>query len=100
MTMQAKTAWKRCVEFINANYQEAEIYELLKERFGISERELEEQFGETYGISVWDYILNRRFNAAKELLRFTIQPMDEVIEKSGIGRTGNCFISCLKKMKL
>ena len=32
-----------------------------------------------------DYILNRRFNAAKELLRFTIQPMNEVIAESGIG---------------
>ena len=30
-------------------------------------------------------ILNRRFNAAKELLRFTIQPMSEVITESGIG---------------
>lgn len=83
------SAGKNCMEevreFINANYQEAGIYELLKERFGMRERELEEQFGETYGINVWDYILNRRFNAAKELLRFTIQPMDEVIEKSGIG---------------
>ena len=29
--------------------------------------------------------LNRRFNAAKELLRFTIQPMSEVITESGIG---------------
>lgn len=72
-------------EFVNANYREAGIYNLLAERFGMESDALEQQFGENYGISVRDYILNRRFNAAKELLRFTIQPMNEVIEESGIG---------------
>ncbi len=46
---------------------------------------MEQKFAGSYGISVRDYILNRRFNAAKELLRFTIQPMSEVITESGIG---------------
>lgn len=72
-------------ECINANYREAGIYKFLAERFGIEQSVLERQFNESYGISVRDYILNRRFNAAKELLRFTIQPMNEVIEESGIG---------------
>lgn len=72
-------------EFINANYRETEIYTLLAERFGMEQSALEQQFLDSYGISARDYILNRRFNAAKELLRFTIQPMNEVIITSGIG---------------
>ncbi|MDD6057986.1 MAG: AraC family transcriptional regulator [Clostridiales bacterium] len=72
-------------EFINVNYRDAGIYKLLAERFGMEQSILEQQFGESYGINVRDYILNRRFNMAKELLRFTIRPMDEVMEASGIG---------------
>lgn len=72
-------------EFINANFKESTIYALLTEQFGMEQSVLEQQFGESYGIGVRDYILNRRFNAAKELLRFTIQPMNEVIAESGIG---------------
>lgn len=72
-------------EFINANYTESGIYALLTERFGMEQGLMEQKFLGSYGISVRDYILNRRFNAAKELLRFTIQPMSEVITESGIG---------------
>lgn len=72
-------------EFINMNCTERGIYALLPKRFGVEQNELERQFGDSYGINVRDYILNRRFNAAKELLRFTIQPVDEVIDQSGIG---------------
>lgn len=80
-----KTRMEDVREYINANYREAGIYALLTEQFGMEQSELEQQFSQNYGINVRDYILNRRFNAAKELLRFTIQPMDEVIEASGIG---------------
>ena len=31
-----------------------------------------------------DRDVNRRFNKAKELLRFTIKPVDEIIDESGI----------------
>lgn len=72
-------------EFINANYRENALQSLVQEHFHLSEDELEERFRKSYGISVRDYILNRRFNVAKEMLRFTIQPVDEVIEQSGIG---------------
>ena len=72
-------------EFINANFAEPGIYTLLTDRFGMEQSLLEQKFLGSYGISVRDYILNRRFNAAKELLRFTIQPMSEVITESGIG---------------
>ncbi len=72
-------------EYINANFKENRILQLLEQRFGIIWPELEVMFLENYGIGLMDYILNRRFNAAKEQLRFTILPVIEVIKQSGIG---------------
>jgi transcriptional regulator GlxA family with amidase domain len=51
----------------------------------MEEDELDACFQATYGITLRDYILNRRFTAAKELLRFTIKPVKEIIDESGIG---------------
>ena len=42
------------------------------------------QFKEKYGIDLCDYILNRRFNCAKELLRFSVKPVKEIVTESGI----------------
>lgn len=72
-------------EYINIHFKEAELQALLVEHFHASAEELNRSFAKSYGIGVRDYILNRRFNAAKELLRFTIKPIAEVIEESGIG---------------
>lgn len=72
-------------EYINANFKENGLVRLLEQRFGVSAQELEELFLDRFGIRLGDYILNRRFNAAKEQLRFTILPVAEVIRQSGIG---------------
>lgn len=72
-------------EYINLHFIEHELQTLLTEHFHMGVEELDRSFAKSYGISVRDYILNRRFNAAKELLRFTIKPIAEVIEESGIG---------------
>ena len=56
----------------------------MAETFRMPAEELSENFEKSYGIGIRDYMLNRRFNAAKELLRFTIQPISEVMEESGI----------------
>ena len=40
-----------------------------------------------YGIELWDYILNRKFTVAKELLRFSIKPVEEIVTESGIRNT-------------
>ena len=71
-------------EFVNKNYKEQALLGVLSQKFHIEQEELDSAFKANYGIGIRDYILNRRFNAAKELLRFTIQPMNEVIEESGI----------------
>ena len=48
-------------------------------------KELGEIFYRHFGISMEEYISNRRFNAAKELLRFSIKPIKTVALESGIG---------------
>lgn len=72
-------------KYLDANLKENGLEELLEQRFGIPGQELEEMFLESFGIGLRDYILSRRFNAAKEQLRFTILPVAEVVRESGIG---------------
>lgn len=72
-------------EYVNANFRESGLVQLLSERFRVSGQELEEMFSGSFGIGLRDYILSRRFNAAKEQLRFTIHPVEAVIAESGIG---------------
>ena len=60
------------------------IMQQLAEKYEMGEEELDACFQKTYGITLRDYILNRRFTAAKELLRFTIKPVKEIVEESGI----------------
>ncbi|MDE7310486.1 MAG: AraC family transcriptional regulator [Eubacterium sp.] len=72
-------------EYINANFKEQKLPQLLEQRFAVSAGELEALFLDSFGIGLRDYILNRRFNAAKEQLRFSILPVTEVIRESGIG---------------
>ncbi len=77
-------------EFVNDRYQERNLMETIMEKYGFSEDEANEGFQKLYGIELQDYILNRRFTAAKELLRFTVKPVKEIVEESGIGN-GDLF---------
>lgn len=72
-------------EDVNERYQDADLIELLERKYSLSGRELDDKFKDTYGITLRGYILNRRFTAAKELLRFTVKPIDAIIKESGIG---------------
>lgn len=84
-TVHHKDIMKEIRDFININFAKNNLYELLTKHFRLSKEKLEELFVTNYGIELRDYIIRRKFNAAKELLRFTIDPMDLVIQKSGIG---------------
>lgn len=74
-------------EFVNHNYQMKDLMSILVDKFGYEENELNRGFQRIYGIELQDYILNRRFTAAKELLRFTIKPIKEIVNVSGIGNS-------------
>lgn len=79
-----RTLCKEIREYINENYQRQTIIQVLEEKYQMNAEELDSYFQKMYGIALRDYIINRRFTAAKELLRFTIKPIEEVIEESGI----------------
>lgn len=71
-------------DFINSNYCEENLIDLLSERYHKTEAELNDAFIKNYGIELRDYILVKRFTVAKELLRFTIKDIDDIVNESGI----------------
>lgn len=71
--------------FINDHYIENGLLEVLTEEFSKSIAELDDIFDKEYGITLEEYIANRRYNAAKELLRFSVKPIADIARESGIG---------------
>lgn len=71
-------------EYINENYQKRALVEKISGIFHVPVEDLDREFQKVYGIDIYDYILNRRFTKAKEFLRFTIKPIEEIVELSGI----------------
>lgn len=82
---QEKQVVNELREKINELYEDTGILQELERFFGISSKELGKRFSDRFGISMEEYISNRRFNAAKELLRFSIKPVETVVEESGMG---------------
>ncbi|MBD5529553.1 MAG: AraC family transcriptional regulator [Lachnospiraceae bacterium] len=72
-------------EWLNEHYVEDDISGALKQAFSQGMDEMERSFTQYYGISIDEYVDNRRLNAAKELLRFSIKPVAKVAAESGIG---------------
>jgi len=71
-------------ESVNEHINESNLERILSIQYGLTEENLSNMFEAKYGISIDKYIINRRFNKAKELLRFTIKPIEEIVEESGI----------------
>lgn len=72
-------------EIINERFREENLFEKICQEYGFDEMTINMQYKNKYGIDLCDYILNRRFTCAKELLRFTVKPVKEVVMESGIG---------------
>lgn len=71
-------------ETVNARFKEEDLLERVCGEYDMDEITINRQFKEKYGIDLCDYILNRRFNCAKELLRFSVKPVKEIVAESGI----------------
>ncbi|MCR5215929.1 MAG: AraC family transcriptional regulator [Lachnospiraceae bacterium] len=69
---------------VNERFQESELLEKLCAEYDVDEVTLNEEYKKKFGIDLYDYILNRRFTYAKELLRFTVKPVKEIVVESGI----------------
>ncbi len=72
-------------EYLNEQYAKEDVKETLEQSMGVCMEKLNTSFQTYYGIDIGDYIENRRLNAAKELLRFSVKPMESVAKESGIG---------------
>lgn len=81
----AREAYEGIREYINEHFGAAGLKNTLAVQYGIEPQKLSEAFEKKYGITMEAYINNRRFNKAKELLRFTIKPIADIILESGIG---------------
>ena len=71
-------------EWLNEHYAEKDVPGALALAFSQRPEELDSSFAQYYGIHIEEYVDSRRFNAAKELLRFSIRPVEEVASLSGI----------------
>lgn len=70
-------------ESVNEHINEGNLERILSIQYGLQPDTLSELFEKKYGISLPDYILNRKLNKAKELLRFTIKSIGEIIVEAG-----------------
>lgn len=79
-----RVVYNQIREYINENYQKHALLEKMAKIFALDVDEMDQSFQKIYGIDIRDYILNRRFTKAKEFLRFSIKPVSEIVEISGI----------------
>jgi AraC-like DNA-binding protein len=73
--------------YISENYTNDNLLHEIKQKFQPEDMDIQEEFKKRYGLELWDYILNRKFTVAKELLRFSVKPVEEIVQESGIRNT-------------
>lgn len=73
--------------YIAENYTNDNLIKEIKDQFETGDLDIQEEFKKRYGLELWDYILNRKFTVAKEMLRFSVKPVDEIVMESGIRNT-------------
>lgn len=72
-------------KLLNEQFAQNDVLSMLEEAFAEEIMTLNELFAGAYGISIEEYISSRRYNFAKELLRFSIKSVEQIAEESGIG---------------
>ena len=71
-------------ELLNKCYAELNVIDYVEHMLGKKINELDSQFYKQYGITIEQYVENRQLNAAKELLRFSIKPNEEIAVEVGL----------------
>lgn len=72
-------------ESVNEHITEPGLLRTLAVQYGLEPERLNAVFQDKYGITLDAYITNRKFNKAKEMLRFTIKTVEEIAAESGMG---------------
>lgn len=73
---------------INDGYADKSILDSVSKKTGFPKEEIDKAFKASYGIDTEEYLLIRRFNVAKELLRFTVKSEEKIAKESGLGSVG------------
>lgn len=71
-------------EYLNEHYADTEILKNLEQDFDIVADDFNDAFSSHFGISIAEYVSNRRFLAAKEMLRFSVKSIQQIAEEAGI----------------
>lgn len=79
--------WIAIKNYLDANYKEYISLDYLSDKFNINKFYLTRKFKEIYGTTINQYIINRRINASKELLRFSNLSVTEIAIQCGFCNT-------------
>lgn len=74
---------------INEGYAKDSVLDDICKKTGFAIEDIDKAFKTSYGIDTEEYLAIRRFNVAKELLRFTVKPVDKIAKESGMGTVNN-----------
>lgn len=72
-------------KYLNDQYERSDVAADAEKVLGKTLCELNIDFKKYFGISIEEYVNNRRLTAAKELLRFSIKPIADIAIECGIG---------------
>lgn len=85
-------------EYLDENYASKITLDMLAERFYINKFYLTRIFKEQFGESVTGYLLQVRITRAKQALRFTDRPIEEIAHECGM-HDANYFSRMFKKVE-
>ena len=85
-------------EYLDENYADKITLDMLAERFYINKFYLTRIFKEQFGESVTEYLLQVRITRAKQSLRFTDKPIEEIAHECGM-HDANYFSRIFKKVE-
>lgn len=71
-------------DFLDENFQKKIPLDMIADEFFISKYHMSREFKKAYGITIANYIIAKRITHAKELLRFTDMPIEEIGQLCGI----------------
>ena len=84
--------------YLDEHYAEKITLDDLAERFFINKFYLTKVFKETYGVTINNYIMERRITRAKQMLRFTDMTVDEISIALGMD-SANYFSRMFRKVE-
>lgn len=97
----SKSKYKNIVQikkYIDENFQNQLTLDMIAEAFFVSKYHMSREFKKKYGITINNYITNKKTTLAKELLRFTDKSINEISILCGIN-DNSYFNKVFKKVE-